>query len=153
MRSAVLLLAALAVASPAAAQERLKEVWVSHADSGEVVRGEIVTLSPESLTILTVDQRRVDLPLSRVLRIETRGDSLKNGLVLGAAIMGGLSLVACQGATNAGQCGAIVGFNAGFGALIGAGIDALNGGRSAVYSRPPAPAPGGAAGLQVRLRF
>ena len=64
--------------------------------------------------------------------------------------MGVLSIVACQGFSRASQCIAGSIFNLGFGALVGAGVDALNGGRSTLYSRPAA---GKSAGVNVRLRF
>lgn len=149
--SAVLLLVCLS-AAPAAAQDTFKQVWVTQSDSGEVVRGRIIELSKESLALLTPDNRRVEMPLDRVLRIEARGDSLKNGAAIGAAILGGLSLFSCQGATSGGQCAAIAVTNIGMGAIIGVGIDAMNAGRSVLYRKPAASA-GPKAALNVRIRF
>ena len=152
MRTLALLPLVCLLASPASAQDTFKQVWVTQSESGEILRGRIVQLSQESLAILTPDNRRIEMPLDRVLRIEARGDSLKNGAAIGAAVLGGLSLLGCQGA-NVGQCAAIVGINTGMGALIGAGADALNGGRSVLYRRPAA-APGAkAVGLNFKLRF
>ena len=153
MRFVVPLLIALAAVSPAAAQERFKDVWVTQSDSGEIVRGRIVDLSGESLGILTPDHSRVDVPLARILRIEGHGDSLKNGAAIGAAIMGGLSLAACQGVSRGSQCATVLLFNTAFGGLTGAGLDALNGGRSTLYSRPAARSPGKTADVKFRLRF
>ena len=143
----------LALAAPAAAQDTFKQVWVTQSSSGEVVHGRIVDLSPESLTILTADNRRVDMPLDRVLRIEARGDSLKNGAAIGAVVLGGLMALFCGEAGGGGQCVTGVAVDAGIGALIGAGIDALNGGRSTLYSRPAAAAAGTSAGVKFKLKF
>ena len=153
MRFAITLLIALAGVSPAAAQERFKDVWVTQSDSGDILRGRIVDLSGESLAILTPDNRRVEVPLSRILRIEGQGDSLKNGAIIGAAVLGGLSFAACQGVSGGGQCATVLLFNTAFGGLMGAGLDALNGGRSTLYSRPAATSPGKTAGVKFRLRF
>ena len=150
MRIVMTVLLALVVASPAAAQDRFKDVWVTQSDSGEVVRGRLVELSGSSMAILTADNRRVEMPLDRVLRIEAHGDSLRNGGVIGAAVMGGMTMFACQGFSRGSQCVVGMAFNTAFGALVGMGIDALNGGRSTLYSRPPAPK---TAGLQIKLRF
>jgi hypothetical protein len=139
------------LAAPAAAQESFKQVWVTQADSGEVVRGRLVELSAASLAVLTPDNRRVEIPVDRVLRIEGRGDSVKNGALIGAAVMAGLSLFGCQGTTSAGQCSAFVLANVGVGALMGVGVDALIPGRSTLYSKPATPGRG--AGLQLKLRF
>jgi hypothetical protein len=152
MRIALSLLLALVVASPAAAQERFKDVWVTQADSGDIVRGRIVNLSGETLSLLTTDNRRVEVPIERVLRIEAHGDSLKNGALIGAGVMAALTFAACANLT-AGDCARIAPFEIGLGALIGTGIDALNGGRSTLYSRPAATASGKTARLQLRLRF
>src|SRR3954465_6258037 len=97
MRTLALLPLVCLLASPASAQDTFKQVWVTQSESGEILRGRIVQLSQESLAILTPDNRRVEMPLDRVLRIEARGDSLKNGAAIGAAVLGGRSLLGCQG--------------------------------------------------------
>lgn len=150
MRTALFLLLAVLLAGPVSAQEQFKHVWVTQSDSGELIRGRMVDLSGESLAILTADNRRVEIPLSRVLRIEAHGDSLKNGAAIGAAVMGALSIFACQGVSRGSQCVAGSIINIGLGSLIGAGVDALNGGRSTLYSRPAA---GKTAAVNVRVRF
>ena len=95
MRMVMPMLLALLVASPAAAQDRFKDVWVTQSHTGDILRGRLVDLSGSSLAILTPDNRRVEMPLDRILRIEVHGDSLKNGAVIGATIMGGTMLFAC----------------------------------------------------------
>ncbi len=149
------LLTALILAAPASAQERHKQVWVTQADSGDVVRGQILGLSGETLALLTRDNRRVEVPLDRVLRIEIHGDSVKNGAAIGAAIMGGLSLLTCARFGGGGACVGGLVVNAVVGGLVGAGIDALNNGRTTIYSKPAATpaASGPGARVQFKLRF
>jgi len=154
MRALASIMIVLALAAPAAAQDTFKQVWVTQSSSGEVVHGRIVDLSPESLTILTADNRRVDMPLDRVLRIEARGDSLKNGAIIGALVVGTLVGLTCaEVADGSGACLTGVVLDAGMGALIGAGIDALNGGRSTLYARPAAAPAGHAASVKLKLKF
>lgn len=150
MRICVSLLAVLFLAGPASAQESFKQVWVTQSESGGVVRGRMVELSRESLVLLTPDNRRVAMPIDNVLRIEARGDSLKNGAGIGAAIMGGLSLLACQAARDARFCAQMAVTNIGLGALIGAGVDALNGGRSTLYEKT---APAKTAGVAFKWKW
>lgn len=150
MRICLTLLVVLFLTAPASAQEAFKQVWVTQSDSGSVVRGRMVELSPESLTVLTSDSRRVAMPIDKVLRIEAHGDSLKNGAGIGAAIMGGLSLLGCAAASDVGFCTRMSLFNVGFGALIGAGVDALNGGRSTLYEKA---APAKTAGVAFKLKW
>lgn len=139
-KAAFCLFAVLVVAVPASAQENLKQVWITQADSGDVVQGRLVSLSRESLAMLTADNRRVEIPLDRVLRIDTGGDSLKNGAAIGAAVFGGLVAATCASWGGGGECVAASLIDAGVGALVGAGIDALNPGRTPIYSRPAATA-------------
>ena len=148
LRLAVLLL--VLFSGPATAQESFKQVWVTQSDSGEVLQGRILDLSQHSLSMLLPDNRRVDVPLDRVLRIEARGDSLKNGAAIGAAVMGGLTALACGSSVGTRYCLGYVATNIGFGALLGVGVDALNGGRSTLYSKKPQ-APG--TSVQLKLRF
>jgi hypothetical protein len=154
MRALASIMIVLALAAPAAAQDTFKQVWVTQSSSGEVVHGRIVDLSPESLTILTADNRRVDMPLDRVLRIEARGDSLKNGAVIGALVLGTVVALTCAEVSDSGGgCITAVALDAGMGALIGAGLDALNGGRSTLYARPASAPAGHAASVKFKLKF
>ena len=157
MRVFAALLLLLALAAPASAQQEYKQVWVTQSDSGDVLRGRILTLSGETLALLTPDNRRVEVPLDHVLRIEVRGDSLKNGATIGAVIMGGLTTIGCAlQPGRASQCATALFFNTALGGLIGAGIDAANGGRTTIYSKPTAAAAepaGPRASVQFRVRF
>ena len=161
-KPAMCLIAVLLVAVPASAQEHMKQIWITQADSGEVLQGRLVELSSASLALLTRDNQRIEIPMDRILRIETRGDSLKNGAAIGAAILGGLVLASCAG-WSGGQCVAAAAVDAGLGALVGAGVDAMNGGRTAIYKRAAvSPAPRAdvrgsetrtAASIGFRIRF
>ena len=164
MRTLTAFVFVLTLAAPVSAQDTFKQVWVTQADSGEVVRGRLIALTGDSLAMLTPDNRRVEMRLDRVLRIETRGDSLRNGAIIGAAIMGGLSVLGCQGLRGGGECVTASIVNTSLGAIIGVGVDALNAGRTAIYAKPAAPAKpaavalavapaGKGARLQLKLRF
>ncbi len=142
---------------PALPQAATEEVIVTQSGSGDELRGRLVELSSTTLAML-VDGQRVELPIDGVLRIDARGDSVKDGAAIGAAVMAGLSAFACAEVRSTGQCvtGAIV--NTGLGALIGAGIDALHKGRTTIYRKPAAvalavaPAPKGARG-QIKVSW
>jgi len=125
-----------------------EEVIVTQSASGEELRGHLLELSPASLAVL-VDGRRVDIPIDNVLRIDIRHDSLKNGAIIGASVMGGLVALACIDIEDASQCATALVIETGLGALVGAGIDALHKGRSPIYVKA---AKSGAA-LQVKIRF
>src|SRR3954471_14724080 len=92
------LMLSFAAASASAHQHPAKghgeEVIVTQSPSGAELRGRLLELTPESLTIL-VDGRRMDVPIDRVLRIETMRDSLKNGALIGAAVLGGWCAIVC----------------------------------------------------------
>jgi hypothetical protein len=147
------LMLAFAVSPASAAQQpapaKGQEVIVTQSASGEELRGRLLELTPESLAIM-VDGRRVDVPIDRVLRIDSTHDSVKNGAIIGAAVMGGWCALVCgQGLDSSSDVATVALINTGLGALIGAGIDALHKGRSPIYVKPAA----SGAALQVRLRF
>ena len=125
-----------------------EEVIVTQSASGVELRGRLVELSPTTLALL-VNGQRVDVPIGDVLRIDIRGDSLKNGAIIGAAVMGGLTGLACAELGDAPSCATAVVFNTGLGALAGMGVDALHKGRTPIYVK----AGRSEAGFQVRLRF
>ena len=139
------------------AQSAREEVVVTQSASGQELRGYIVELSPTTLAML-VDGRRIEMPLENVVRIEARNDSLKNGAIIGASIMAGLSALGCAEYRRSSVCATSTIMYVGFGTLIGAGIDALHKGRTTIYSKPPAVslavAPAGkGARLQFKLAF
>ena len=144
-------------AKPARPLKTLEEVIVTQSASGQELRGFLVELSPTTLAML-VDGERVDVPLERVLRIEGRNDSVKDGAAYGAAIGGGLTALMCAQGVELQYCVPAAVFYAGLGALAGAGVDALHKGRTTIYSKPPAvslavaPAPKGAR-AQLAIRW
>ena len=151
--------AAFAQGTPAKPPPPLKtseEVIVTQSTSGQELRGYLVELSPTTLAML-VNGQRVEVPLERVLRIEGRNDPVKNGAAIGAAVGGGLILLACGGEI-ADFCVTAGLFYTGIGALAGAGIDALHKGRTTIYRKPAgmslavAPAPKGVR-AQLRVRW
>jgi hypothetical protein len=142
-----------ASAAPAFAQQPPavragEEVIVTQSTSGQELRGRLVELSPTTMAIL-VDGRRIDLPIENVLRIDARTDSVKNGAIIGAAIFGGLGLLACPSGQGDLNCGTAIAINTLFGALAGMGIDALLKGRTPIYVK----AGRSTASLQFKLRF
>ncbi len=121
---------------PVKAARTGEEVIVIQAASGEELRGRLVELSSNSLAML-VDGRRVEVPIDNVLRIDSRHDSVSNGAIIGGVVFGGMCAAFCgQGTINGGQYAYAVSMNALFGALIGAGIDALHKGRSPIFIKP-----------------
>jgi hypothetical protein len=125
-----------------------EEVIVTQSGSGVELRGRILELSSSSLAIL-VDGRRVEVPIEDVLRIDGRKDSLKNGTLIGLGVFAGMAVLACPEIDSPGWCAYGIALNAGMGAAIGAGIDALHKGRSPIYVKA---AKTGAA-MQFRLTF
>jgi hypothetical protein len=114
-----------------------EDVIVTQAASGEELQGYLLELSPTTLAML-VNGKRVEMPIDNVLRIDGRRDSLKNGVAIGAAIVAGLGLFGCaERHGSRASCESGLALNAGAGALIGAGIDALHHGRTTIYRKPP----------------
>jgi hypothetical protein len=154
-RTVALALLMLTAFGAAATAQTLKparkgdRILVKQTVSGEELRGRLIELSPETLSLL-VKGERVDLPMDRVLRVDATRDSVVNGAVIGAAIIGGLCALNCgQGLDSMSDLPAAVLANAGWGALIGALIDLKIEGRTPIYIKT------GTSGsaLQVRFRF
>ena len=139
-RLGALLAAALAVVvPPAAAQDpahkTLDPVFVTRTDSDTAIRGRLLDIGPETLTLL-VDDRPLDVPLQSVLRVEVGRDSVKNGALIGAIVAGAwCALVCTQGFVTGSEAASIAVANVGIGALIGAGIDAMHAGRTTIYRK------------------
>ena len=110
-------------------------------DAGRRTEGKLLRLEPQSLVML-VEGTEQRFDAARVQRIDRRGDSLKNGAWIGAAlgvlfgsITAGIS--DCPGSDPGGDC---TGFRIGtfVGALgiytaIGVGVDAMIVGRTRVF--------------------
>ena len=114
----------------------LQRVRVTLAKSGREINGRLVELSADAVRILVGGKAR-DLSLTDVRRIDIeRSDSLKNGAVIGAIVLGGWCALVCgQGLGTGAQLIPAVAANAAVGALIGAGIDAGRRERTTIYPR------------------
>ncbi|HEX5215817.1 MAG TPA: hypothetical protein VFV98_10165 [Vicinamibacterales bacterium] len=112
-------------------------VFVTPTDDGPELKGRMVSFGPETLTLLSKGQRTT-LPMSRVQRIDLHDDSLKNGAIIGAAVYGGLTLIALGGDPELRSDPMfipVILMQTGVGALLGTAIDALHRGRTPLYRR------------------
>lgn len=150
MRHAILVLAAVAFPAVSTAQDTLvrgltpagmPSVFVTD-DRGVETPGRLVRLDPDAVVVLVGDEQR-RFETARVVRIEKRGDSLKNGTLIGAAagVLNGvlvMGLAECPSSRRscAGMRVAGLMYSAAAYAAIGAGIDALVQGRTVIYKRP-----------------
>ena len=142
----VLLIAVLTAAVPARAQTApplpepaplrgVSKVFVQEAGTADPIRGQLARIDASTLTLL-VDGQRHEIPFDRILRIDVPGDSVKDGAIIGAVV--GVVLVALAGGfSHEGPAAAPLAFwTATYGALAGAGVDALHVGRTSIYKRP-----------------
>jgi hypothetical protein len=124
---------ALAQGVPNPTHSSIGDVYVR--SNGGELRGQLLQLGPDTLTLLE-QGRSHDIRLTDVTRIEARGDSVKNGAIIGAAILAGWCAIVCpralDGYTNR-DFGYILTINTALGALIGAGIDGMHVGRTTIY--------------------
>ena len=148
MRSLILIASVLAVPAIAKAQdqsagpkERRAVVYLRETGSDQDVRAELIKFDASSVIIQVAGARR-ELPLTRVSRIEVPvRDSVMNGALIGALILGGWCAIICgQGLDRGSEIAPVAAFNAGMGALIGAGLDAMVQDRAAIYSSGPSTA-------------
>jgi len=111
--------------------------------SGREVEGRLVSLTESALTIDIDGVTRTFAP-AEVTKIDRRGDSLKNGAIIGAAVglftglIGDCPSAGSRNRSN-GCPGARVGYVLGGAAIwagIGAGIDALIPGRTRLWPAP-----------------
>lgn len=116
-------------------------------DAGIEVSGKLLRLNPDSLVVL-VDGVEHRLDAVRVKRIEKRGDSLRNGALIGAVVGAAMGLLVagmsdCPGTDPGGSCpgsrAAAFLLSTGVYAAIGTGIDALVVGRTTLYEAPTTP--------------
>jgi hypothetical protein len=152
-------LAAVSMATPVAAQgsasispRPVSAVYVRSV-GGDEVRGQLLRLGPETLTLLEQGTSR-DIPLAAVTRIDARGDSVKNGAIIGAVVLGAWCAFICpqglDGYSN-NQLPYILGVNIALGAAVGAGIDAMHVGRTTIYQQGGPASAGGPLGTRARL--
>lgn len=108
-------------------------------DTGQETTGKFLRLDADSLVVL-IDGREQRFEAARVKRLAKRGDSLKNGLYIGAIIGTALGLLAdCfyqDRVCGTGRKSGFVAVAAGFWAGIGLGIDALKQGQTTLYEAP-----------------
>jgi hypothetical protein len=137
---------ALSAAATASAQVVSPEAWP--ADVGGEVRvtveggqrslGQLRSIDPDSLRLLVADQEVV-LRRDAIVRLERRGDSLKNGFLIGLAIGLVPAAFAIGEVEGGGNVAAAIVLGSGFYGLIGMGIDAMNKGWTTVYERKAPP--------------
>lgn len=152
-------LAVAIIAAPSAAQDTstaharpVSAVYVRRA-SGSEVQGQLLQLGPNTLTLIEQGSSR-DIPLADVTRIDVRGDSVKNGAIIGAVVLGAWCALICpQGLDgyNNSQLPYILGVNTVLGALVGAGIDAMHVGRTTIYQAAGTASAGRPAGVKASL--
>src|SRR4029450_3523613 len=139
--AALSLIALTAFAASASAQQmktakKGEHIVVKQTTTGVELRGRLIELSPDTLSLLVKD-RRVDVPLDNVLRIDGTHDSVLNGAAIGAAILGGMCAINCgQGLDSRDDLPKAILASAGWGALFGAIVDARREGRHAIYIKP-----------------
>ncbi|MDP1570924.1 MAG: hypothetical protein Q8L86_13085 [Vicinamibacterales bacterium] len=116
-------------------------------DTGVEVSGTLLRLTSDSLVLMVggVEHR---LDAARVKRIQKRGDSLRNGALIGAVVGAAMGLIVagisdCPGSDPGGSCPATRAtaflVSTGVYAAIGTGIDALVVGRTTLYQAPTTP--------------
>src|SRR5262245_5096189 len=147
---------------PGLASSQLSTIYVRD-DTGAETSGKLLHLNPDSIVIL-VDGAERRFEAARVTRIQRRGDSLRNGAIIGAAVgvaMGILSagIADCPGDRAGGPCPgsrvALFLVSTGVYSAIGTGIDALIPGRTTLYEAskaPPTADQGGSASLALSGR-
>ncbi len=128
-------------------------------DAGVETSGRLLQLNPDSLVILVGGAER-RFEAARVRRIQKRGDSLRNGALIGAIVGAALGLAAagisdCSGGGSScpGSRVTLVLVSTGVYAAIGTGIDALVVGRTTLYDAskvPPSAGREGSAPLAYR---
>ena len=115
--------------------------------SGVETSGGLLRLNPDSVVLLVGGTER-RFEAARVTRIQKRGDSLRNGALIGAVV--GVAIGAfvagiadCPGTRTGGGCpgnrAAAFVISTGTYAAIGTGIDALIRGRTTLYESPASP--------------
>ena len=157
VRPLAIAIAVVLTAGSAAAQEArprdLARVFVQVADQGEEMAGHLLDLGPSGVTLL-VDGVRREVPLESVLRVQTRGDSLWNGTLIGAAVGAVVFALVASEYGDAVYPGALLG--TALYASVGASVDALIPGRTTLYRKTPRDALRSgvpAAAIAMKIRF
>jgi hypothetical protein len=147
---------------PGLVSSRLSTVYVLDTTGAET-SGKLLRLNPDSIVLLVGGAER-QFETARVARVQKRGDSLRNGAIIGAVIGLALGVITagiadCPGDRPSGGCpgsrAALFLVSTGFYSAVGTGIDALIPGRTTLYEAPKAPPAadsGGSAPLAFRGR-
>ena len=134
----------------------LTRVSVQPMNGSQEWPGYLLSLGPNTLTLL-VNGHRLELPLERVRRMQTPGDTVRNGARIGAIVAGLWCAFVCRhGLDGASHWPAAVAFTAGMGAAIGVGIDTAIPRRTTIYCRsmpPRSVADADRTAVLVRFRF
>lgn len=150
MRQRVLLIVAFCVllsVLPALAAEPVRDlasmrvatdaVLDVRTSNGSEMRGRFVRASTQALVIVGPDGRETTLPSEQVVYVWTRGDSVRNGVILGGLVglAGGIF-----GQSHCTDCSGQIAIGVGLGVPIWAGIGALvdrqHVGRTLIYRAP-----------------
>jgi hypothetical protein len=116
-------------------------------NTGTETSGKFLRLNPDSIVLL-VDGAERRFETARVARIQKRGDSLRNGAIIGAVVGVAMGIITagisdCPGDHPGGGCpgsrAALFLVSTGVYSAIGTGIDALIPGRTTLYEAPKAP--------------
>lgn len=118
-----------------------RTIYVTDASARET-KGVLVKVTDTALTML-VDGKETEIPALSVRQVEKRGDSLRNGFLIGAAIGGASAAAAlancdteCRGSDDKLDAGFFVAVIAAEFGGIGALIDYAIPGRTVVYRAP-----------------
>jgi hypothetical protein len=131
---------------PGLVSSQLSTVYVLE-NTGTETSGKLLRLNPDSIVLL-VDGAERRFEAARVTRIQRRGDSLRNGAIIGAIVGAALGFVTsgiadCPGDNPGGGCpgsrAALFVVSTGVYAAIGTGIDALIPGRTTLYEASKTP--------------
>jgi len=126
-------------------------IWVTDGQ-GREVKGKVQALAPDAITLKGDGPRTFAAGDVRLIS-ERRNDSLANGALIGLAVGGvgtGLACLASAESSDAGWCAVAAAAYGGIGAAIGVGIDALIPGKKLVAYRAPG-TPGSTGSAQARL--
>jgi hypothetical protein len=150
MKRYVLILTALLLPGPAHAQDpgqgsnglhraALSTVFVLD-DRGVETRGQLLRLDRDAIVVLVNGSER-RFETARVTRVSRRGDSLKNGAMIGLAVGLAQALVVtatqeCRASCDRGLRAAMLMSNAAVSAAIGTALDAAISGRTLLYQAP-----------------
>ena len=117
------------------APSKATPVYVTRDGSTGTLKGQLLNLSPETLTLLQGTDRQ-DIPLQDIRTIEIPGDSVKNGAIIGASIFGGVAALAfANSGTTPGFYVFAVTLDSLLGAAIGTAFDVMVSGQTVIYDR------------------